>query len=158
MGGSLGFAAGPYPDRIGVGLGQRQLDRPNLLRLVLPAAALRVSPLNAKRCWCSSARSMTWMPRPWRFCRSNCERWCVGGVRAACGDEKGRQGLLLTALALPEQAAALRAIWWEHSSSLGLRENLEQRWVLPRRAVVMDSPWGPVAAKRLDGKPLALQA
>ena len=63
------------------------------------------------------------------------------------GMKKGRQGLLLTALALPEQAAALRAIWWEHSSSLGLRENLEQRWVLPRRAVVMDSPWGPVAAK-----------
>jgi uncharacterized protein (DUF111 family) len=48
---------------------------------------------------------------------------------------------------LPEQAAALRAIWWEHSSSLGLRENLEQRWVLPRQAVQMSSPWGPVAAK-----------
>jgi uncharacterized protein (DUF111 family) len=48
---------------------------------------------------------------------------------------------------MPEQAAALRAIWWEHSSSLGLRENLEQRWVLPRRTVEMASPWGPVAAK-----------
>ena len=63
------------------------------------------------------------------------------------GMKKGRQGLLLTALAMPEQAAVLRAIWWEHSSSLGLRENLEQRWVLPRRAVEMASPWGPVAAK-----------
>ena len=63
------------------------------------------------------------------------------------GMNKGRSGLLLTALALPEQAASLRAIWWQHSSSLGLRENLEQRWVLPRQAVVMESPWGPVAAK-----------
>ena len=61
--------------------------------------------------------------------------------------KKGRSGLLLTALALPEQAAALRKIWWQHSSSLGLRENLEQRWVLPRRPVQRSSPWGVVPAK-----------
>ena len=136
------------PDRVGVGLGQRQLDRPNLLRLCLPAAAASDEP----------AERQTVLVQQCQIDDMDAEAlaFLQGQLRAAgaldvfvqpAGMKKGRSGLLLTALALPEQAAALRAIWWEHSSSLGLRENLEQRWVLPRQAVVMESPWGPVAAK-----------
>ena len=136
------------PDRVGVGLGQRQLDRPNLLRLCLPAAAAIDEPAERQTVLVQQCQIDDMDAEALAFLQEQLR--AAGALEVFAqpvGMKKGRSGLLLTALALPEQAAALRAIWWQHSSSLGLRENLEQRWVLPRRAVVMDSPWGPVAAK-----------
>jgi len=136
------------PDRIGVGLGQRQLDRPNLLRLCLPAAAASDEPAQRQTVVVQQCQIDDMDAEALAFLQEQLRAAGALEVMAQpAGMKKGRSGLLLTALVLPEQAAALRAIWWQHSSSLGLRENLEQRWVLPRRAVVMDSPWGPVAAK-----------
>ena len=136
------------PDRVGVGLGQRQLDRPNLLRLCLPAAASIDEPAERQTVVVQQCQIDDMDAEALAFLQEQLR--AAGALEVFAQPlamKKGRSGLLLTALALPEQAAALRAIWWQHSSSLGLRENLEQRWVLPRRAVVMDSPWGPVAAK-----------
>ncbi|CAK28544.1 Conserved hypothetical protein [Synechococcus sp. RCC307] len=136
------------PDRIGVGLGQRQLDRPNLLRLALPAVAAVDEPAQRQTVLVQQCQIDDMDAEGLAFLQEQLRAAGALDVFAQpAGMKKGRSGLLLTALALPEQAAALRAIWWEHSSSLGLRENLEQRWVLPRRAVVMESPWGAVAAK-----------
>ena len=136
------------PDRIGVGLGQRQLDRPNLLRLALPAVAAVDEPAQRQTVLVQQCQIDDMDAEGLAFLQEQLRAAGALDVFAQpAGMKKGRSGLLLTALALPEQAAALRAIWWEHSSSLGLRENLEQRWVLPRQAVVMESPWGPVAAK-----------
>ena len=136
------------PDRVGVGLGQRQLDRPNLLRLCLPAAAASDEPAERQTVLVQQCQIDDMDAEALAFLQEQLRAAGALDVFAQpAGMKKGRSGLLLTALALPEQAAALRAIWWEHSSSLGLRENLEQRWLLPRQAVVMESPWGPVAAK-----------
>ena len=136
------------PDRIGVGLGQRQLDRPNLLRLALPAVAAVDEPAQRQTVLVQQCQIDDMDAEGLAFLQEQLRAAGALDVFAQpVAMKKGRSGLLLTALALPEQAAALRAIWWQHSSSLGLRENFEQRWVLPRRAVVMDSPWGPVAAK-----------
>ena len=136
------------PDRIGVGLGQRQLDRPNLLRLALPAVAAVDEPAQRQTVVVQQCQIDDMDSEALAFLQEQLR--AAGALEVFAqpvGMKKGRSGLLLTALAFPEQAASLRAIWWEHSSSLGLRENLEQRWVLPRQAVVMESPWGPVAAK-----------
>jgi uncharacterized protein (TIGR00299 family) protein len=136
------------PDRIGVGLGQRQLDRPNLLRLALPAVAAVDEPAERQTVLVQQCQIDDMDAEALAFLQEQLRAAGALEVFAQpAGMKKGRSGLLLTALAFPEQAAALRAIWWEHSSSLGLRENLEQRWVLPRQAVQMSSPWGPVAAK-----------
>ena len=136
------------PDRVGVGLGQRQLDRPNLLRLALPAVAAVDEPAQRQTVLVQQCQIDDMDAEGLAFLQEQLRAAGALDVFAQpVAMKKGRSGLLLTALALPEQAAALRAIWWEHSSSLGLRENLEQRWVLPRQAVVMESPWGPVAAK-----------
>ena len=136
------------PDRIGVGLGQRQLDRPNLLRLALPAVAAVDEPAQRQTVLVQQCQIDDMDAEGLAFLQEQLRAAGALDVFAQpAGMKKGRSGLLLTALAFPEQAASLRAIWWEHSSSLGLRENLEQRWVLPRQAVVMESPWGPVAAK-----------
>ena len=136
------------PDRVGVGLGQRQLDRPNLLRLALPAVAAVDEPAQRQTVLVQQCQIDDMDAEGLAFLQEQLRAAGALDVFAQpVAMKKGRSGLLLTALAFPEQAASLRAIWWEHSSSLGLRENLEQRWVLPRQAVVMESPWGPVAAK-----------
>jgi len=54
---------------------------------------------------------------------------------------------LVTALLPPPLAPALRQVWWRHSGSLGVRETLQQRWVLPRRPATLSTPLGPVRIK-----------
>jgi uncharacterized protein (DUF111 family) len=62
--------------------------------------------------------------------------------------KKGRSAWLLTALVAPAEAAALRQVWWQHSTTLGLREQLQQRWCLPRRQIELATPLGPVRFKQ----------
>jgi uncharacterized protein (DUF111 family) len=61
--------------------------------------------------------------------------------------KKGRLGTLVTALLPPDLAPALRQVWWRHSGSLGVRENPQQRWILPRQTATMTTPLGPVRIK-----------
>ena len=62
--------------------------------------------------------------------------------------KKGRPGTLITVLAAPELAEPLRQVWWQQGSSLGVREQLLQRWALPRQQLQLQTPWGPVRLKR----------
>ena len=69
--------------------------------------------------------------------------------------KKGRSGQSLTALVRDGDADALRSLWLSAGSSIGLRERRQGRWVLPRRHGVLETPWGPVAAKQVrrpDGR------
>ncbi|MFN9955793.1 MAG: nickel insertion protein [bacterium] len=54
---------------------------------------------------------------------------------------------MITALAPPERAEALRAIWWRHGTTLGLREELQRRWRLPRELEERSTPGGTVRLK-----------
>jgi uncharacterized protein (DUF111 family) len=62
--------------------------------------------------------------------------------------KKGRAGQLVTVLVDPPAAAALRLVWWQHSSSLGVRESQQLRWVLPRRSLEIATPLGSVRLKQ----------
>jgi len=156
----FGPAPAHSPAAVGIGLGQRQLDRPNLLRLWQPMApgpnpGPGLDPGGAGLEWVvvQQCQIDDMDGEALGFLQ---EQLRAGGALEVYAQplqmKKGRPGLQLTALVTPDQAQALRQLWWLHSSSLGLRENLEQRWVLPRSATSLASPWGPVAAK-LSGGP-----
>ena len=146
------------PKAIGVGLGSRSLDRPNLLRISLAAAA---ETSGAQ----SGAQQQTLLLQQAQIDDASAEdlAFLAEALRQAGALEvfsqsiamkKGRSGTLLSALAEPAAAEALRAVWWRHSTSLGLREQLQQRWRLPRRIVQLQTPLGPVRlkqAQRPDG-------
>lgn len=156
----FGPAPALLPTGVGVGLGSRTLDRPNLLRLVLaeptgwdlggaaasegdPAAPHR-EPLLQQQAQLddASAEDLAFLIEELRG---------AGAVEVFSQPvqmKKGRPGTLITVLAHPEQAQPLREIWWRLGSSLGVRESLQQRWVLPREIVSLDTPWGPVRIKR----------
>ncbi|MFO7628340.1 MAG: nickel pincer cofactor biosynthesis protein LarC [Prochlorococcaceae cyanobacterium] len=143
------------PQRIGCGLGTHQLGRPNLLRLVLaqPDAAdfaagelegaLR-QPLLVQQAQIDDAS-----PEDLAFLITALgEAGALEVFSQPLLMKKGRQGSLITALLPPQRAAALRRIWWQHSTSLGLREQLEWRWRLPRQARILQTSLGPVRFKQ----------
>ena len=156
----FGPAPALLPTGVGVGLGSRTLDRPNQLRLVLAeptgwahggAAASEGDP--------AAPHSEPLLQQQAQLDDASAEdlAFLIEELRGAGAVEvfsqpvqmkKGRPGTLITVLAHPEQAQPLREIWWRLGSSLGVRESLQQRWVLPREIVSLDTPWGPVRIKR----------
>ena len=152
----FGPAPALLPQAVGVGLGSRCLDRPNLLRLLLaqtppPAGEAGVPEMQPQ------LQSVLQQQAQIDDASPEDLAFLVDALRAAGALEvfsqpiqmkKGRQGCLITVLAEPEQADSLRQVWWRQGSSLGVREQLQQRWVLPRDLVQLDTPWGPVRIKR----------
>ena len=156
----VGPLPGHRPRQLGIGLGTRSLatpsqQRPNLLRITL-AEALEpgslVSPAAASPCQevvleqqaqidDATAEDLAFLVRALR------EAGAKEVFSHPIAMKKGRQGQLITVLAEPELAAALRDVWWQHSSTLGLRETLQQRWLLPRRSGELATPLGAVRLK-----------
>jgi uncharacterized protein (TIGR00299 family) protein len=144
---SFGPAPAAIPQQIGVGLGSRALDRPNLLRLVLarpvegadPLAAdgdpagpgERPEPLLLQQAQIddASAEDLAFLAEALR------QAGAVEVFSQAILMKKGRPGTLLSALVPPDLAPQLRAVWWRHGTSLGVREQLQRRWCLPRQRV-----------------------
>lgn len=140
------------PHAVGVGLGSRTLDRPNLLRLVL------ATPLEAADCGeileplleqqaqidDATAEDLAFLAEALR------EEGAVEVFSQPIAMKKGRVGTLITALLPPELAPRLRAVWWRHSTTLGVRERRQERWILPRQLETMDTPLGPLRVKRAD--------
>jgi len=158
----FGLAPALVPLQVGIGLGHRVLDRPNLLRLWLgagvaggsPGTEVLAGPLVSPQLETvlqQQAQIDDASPEDLAFLME--ELRTAGALEvfsAAIGMKKGRPGVLLTVLGWPDQAAALREIWWRHSSSLGLREQLQQRWALPRHSHSLATPLGEVRVKRVE--------
>ena len=153
------FTAPPLftPSAIGIGLGHRSLDRPNQVRLMLMQVsgqqepAPRWQPLVVQEAWIddASAEDIAWLLDRLRQ---------AGALDVACQSlqmKKGRAGVAVTALVSTEQAPQLRQIWFEAGPSIGLRERQQGRWLLPRRAGTLSTPWGVLTAKQVrrpDGR------
>ena len=149
----FGHAPTHVPKRVGVGLGSRSLDRPNLLRLTLadcdgsgPAqletAYIEIVLVQQAQIDDATAEDLAFLAEELR------QAGALEVFSQAIAMKKGRTAQLLTALVAPEQAERLRRVWWRHSSSLGLREQHQTRWVLPRRSLELATPLGPVRLKQ----------
>jgi len=145
----FGQAPALVPEAVGVGLGTRQLDRANLLRLVLaqpqlPASGERQDMLLQQQAQIddASGEDLAFLMEALR------QAGALEVFSQALQMKKGRPASLITVLARPEQSLALRQVWWRHGSSLGVREQLLKRWSLPREHGVVETPWGPVRIKR----------
>jgi hypothetical protein len=68
--------------------------------------------------------------------------------------KKGRPGIVFTVLAAPADADALCRILLTETTTLGVRLRHEQRRILQREHVTVQSPWGPIRVKlgRLQGE------
>lgn len=169
----FGPAPALVPQAVGIGLGSRQLDRPNLLRLVLAqeapvapapspsalAAAVELADGAAIGGAMETALPEVLLQQQAQIDDATAEdlAFLADELRRAGALEvfsqplwmkKGRPGVLLTVLARPDQAEDLRRIWWRQGTSLGVREQLQQRWALPRSSRELDTPLGSVRLKQ----------
>ena len=165
----FGAAPAAVPRQLGVGLGSRSLDRPNLLRLCLaqpldpegPAAAASGEEDSAPVPPGAGETHETLLEQQAQIDDASAEDLAflaealrqAGAVEVfsqAVAMKKGRMGTKITALMPPALGPALRQVWWRHGSSLGVRETLQQRWLLPRREGRLATPLGPVGIKWVD--------
>jgi uncharacterized protein (TIGR00299 family) protein len=153
----FGVAPSHIPASIGIGLGSRQLDRANLLRLTLAGAPQE--PLTQQPFSQAPEIQEVVLEQQAQIDDASAEdlAFLIQALREAGAKEvfsqpiamkKGRTGQLLTVLVDPPAAAALRRVWWQHSSSLGVRESQQLRWVLPRRSLEIATPLGAVRLKQ----------
>jgi uncharacterized protein (TIGR00299 family) protein len=161
----FGVAPALLPRQVGVGLGSRSLDRPNLLRLVLgesldqapsadvtelalqTAPALQTSP-TLQTVVVQQAQIDDASPEDLAFLADQLRQaGALDVFSQAITMKKGRLGQLLSVVATPDQLPVLRQVWWRHSPSLGLREQQQQRWALQRRHQQCATPLGPVRIK-----------
>jgi uncharacterized protein (TIGR00299 family) protein len=152
----FGVAPAFMPEAVGVGLGSRQLDRPNLLRLCLATPQVQAEGpelqtvlLQQAQIDDASAEDLAFLADELR------EAGALEVFSQPVAMKKGRGGTLLSVIAAPGCGEALRAVWWRQGTSLGVREQLQQRWALPRRSRSLDTPLGTVRikeAQRPDGE------
>ncbi len=64
--------------------------------------------------------------------------------------KKGRSGTRLTVIARPGDSSRLAQLVFRESSTIGIRLTRASRYVLPREEATVDTPWGPVRAKRVE--------
>ena len=62
--------------------------------------------------------------------------------------KKGRPGLLVSVIGPPSKAAALEEVLFRETATFGVRRYAAERSKLRRETVEVETPWGPVKAKR----------
>ena len=132
-------------EAIGHGAGTKDfLDRPNILRLLVGTSAPAGDTVTVLE------TNLDDVPgEVVGFC---CERLFAAGAldvyTTPIQMKKGRPGVLVGVIARPADAAALEAILFAETGTLGVRRHTCQRTVRPRTADTADTPWGPVRVKR----------
>ena len=141
------------PRQVGIGLGSRVLDRPNLLRLILadPREPLADGQDGEAQELVLQQQAQIDDATPEDLAFLAQELRQAGALEVfsqAIVMKKGRHGFLLTALLRPDRASALRQVWWRHSTTLGVRELLQPRWRLARQPLELATALGPLRLKQ----------
>jgi hypothetical protein len=134
--------------RVGYGAGGRQLDElPNVLRVILGERAREQDP-GGDGGLVLEANLDDMLPElvPWVM-----ERLFAAGASdvwlTPVQMKKGRPGITLSVLCPPGSDAAVRAVLWRETSTLGVRGTPVRKWMLERRLVEVELLGGKVRVK-----------
>lgn len=150
----LALDFGPLPpmrlEQTGYGAGtmQRRDGRPNLLRLM---AGLGFQAREAQRVEVIETHLDDWNGELWPHVSQRLmDSGALDVSLTPMLMKKGRPGYLLRVLADPVHGPELRQVILTETSAIGLRIRVEERLTLDRRSVTLETPWGPVQAKKID--------
>ncbi|WP_320676406.1 LarC family nickel insertion protein [Prochlorococcus sp. MIT 1300] len=159
---SFGLPSSFGIQRIGIGLGHRNFNRPNLLR-VYELDDLSLTPVDGEKVglsWQPLVVQEAWIddstPEDLTIFIDQLKK--AGAIDVACHPiqmKKSRIGISVTALVKPEDASSLRLIWLSRGLTIGLRERFNGRWALPRRIGFCPTSFGNIKVKqtrRPDGQ------
>lgn len=145
---------GPLPgmivESVGCGAGTREIeDQANMLRIVL--GHLTRETTAEEKTWVvetnldtASGELLGYVQeRLWALESKPLDVWTT-----AIGMKKGRPGILLSILCRSESVDAVEDLLLMETTTLGVRRSAVERTTLKREAVTVETPWGPLAAKR----------
>ncbi len=139
--------------KIGIGLGCKNISRPNFLRVLLidenddfidnnkPSYETIIS----QEAWIDDSTPEDVAVLIERL-RS------AGAIDVICYSvdmKKNRKGICIQAIVYPKHKNLVREIWFNYSTTIGIRENKISRWILPRRTVNHITKFGTVNVKQV---------
>ena len=132
---------------IGYGMGKKDFERANCLRAFLGESEGMREEISKLEC---NLDDMTGEDIAFA-----CEQLFKAGARdvytQSIGMKKGRPGVLLSVICLPDQADGLAALIMRHTSTLGVRRQDMSRYILNRQMETRETAYGPVRVKRAFG-------
>jgi len=149
---SLCTSFGPMPpmivDRVGYGVGSRILtDRPNLLRILI---GNDIDKHRSETVVVLEANLDDMSPELLGYLM---ERLFDAGAKDVAFShiqmKKNRPGIQLQVIGHPEDKDSLSNIIFSESTTLGIRFSYNQRSVLTREKLVVESPWGKMRVKKV---------
>ena len=137
---------------IGIGLGSKNISRPNFLRILLidenDDYMENNKPSNeniiSQEAWIDDSTPEDVAVLIDRL-RS------AGAIDVICYSvdmKKNRKGICIKAIVYPNYKNLLREVWFNYSTTIGIRENKISRWILPRRIVSHKTKFGTVNVKQ----------
>ncbi|MBA4187205.1 MAG: TIGR00299 family protein [Planctomycetaceae bacterium] len=138
-------------ERIGHGAGSKDfIDRPNILRLLVGSSEPeRPRGLETDTVTVLETNLDDIPPEVIAHCN---ERLFAAGaldVFVVHGQmKKGRPGFMVSVICEPSHVPALEAIIFRETGTFGIRKHTAERSKLQRESVTVETPWGPVKAKR----------
>jgi uncharacterized protein (TIGR00299 family) protein len=139
---------GPLPamaiEQIGYGAGQKDFAHPNLLRLIVGEAAATHAMTNAIVLLETNLDDAT--GESLGFAVE--QLWAAGALDVSMSPlamKKNRPGVLLAVQCRPADAERLSGVVFRETTALGMRRSHVARIVLPRRTVIVETPFGPIA-------------
>ncbi len=139
--------------KIGIGLGSKNISRPNFLRVLLIDEDDNYIE-NKKPSYETIISQEAWIDdsTPEDVAVLIERLRSAGAIDVICYSvdmKKNRKGICIQAIVYPKHKNLLREAWFNYSTTIGIRENKISRWVLPRRTVSHKTKFGTVNVKQV---------
>ncbi len=141
--------------KIGIGLGTKNISRPNFLRALLIETNDDHKGNNNNKPVCETIISQeAWIDdsTPEDIAILIERLIAAGAIDVVCFSvdmKKNRKGICIKAIVSFQNKTLLREVWFNYSTTIGLRENKINRWILPRRTVNYTTKFGKVNVKQV---------
>ena len=132
---------------IGYGMGKKDFERANCVRVLLGEAEEKPEGIWELRC---NIDDMTGEQVGFALEQLMAEG-ALDAFTAPIGMKKSRPGILLTTLCREADKERMIRLIFKHTTTLGIRENFCTRHTLRRSLETVDTPWGPVRSKISTG-------
>ncbi|WP_269612411.1 nickel pincer cofactor biosynthesis protein LarC [Prochlorococcus marinus] len=139
--------------KIGIGLGTKNISRPNFLRALLIETNDDQKENNNNPVCETIISQEAWIDdsTPEDIAILIERLRVAGAIDVVCYSvdmKKNRKGICIKALVSLQNQTLLREVWFNYSTTIGLRENKINRWILPRRTISHKTKFGEVNVKQ----------
>ena len=140
--------------KIGIGLGSKNIGRPNFLRVLLIDENDKEIANNYKPIYEEITSQEAWIddstPEDIAILIERLRSaGAIDVISYSVDMKKNRKGICIKAIVHPKNQVLLREVWFNYSSTLGLREKKINRWVLPRILGTHKTTLGEVSFKQV---------